>query len=146
MSHIKVLYGVIACTLTAIFIPYFSFGQAAQKAKDPLLSIYRASAPMINDLVHTKLDVSFDYKKCYLYGREWVTLKPHIYPTDTLRLDAKGMDIKEVSLVRQGKHIPLKYHYDDSLSLAIHLDKEYNAEERYTIYINYVSKPNNLKV
>src|SRR5579864_6312329 len=91
------------------------------KPEDPLLKIYRATPPKINDLVHTKLDVRFDYKKCYMYGKEWVTLKPHFYPTDTLRLDAKGMDIKNISVVKNGKNIPLKYKYQDSLSLAIQL-------------------------
>ena len=46
-----------------------------------------------NSLVHTKLDVSFDYKKCYLYGREWVKLRPYAYTADSVRLDAKGMII-----------------------------------------------------
>ena len=64
---------------------------------DPALKIYRETPPKINDLVNTKLDVRFDYKKCYLYGKEWVTLKPHMYATDTLRLDAKGMDIHNVT-------------------------------------------------
>ncbi|HEX8506226.1 MAG TPA: hypothetical protein VF630_12730, partial [Hymenobacter sp.] len=63
-------------------------------------AIYRASAPRTNDLVHTKLDVRFDYAKRYLYGKEWVTLKPRGYPTDSLRLDAKGMDIKTIALVQ----------------------------------------------
>ena len=52
---------------------------------------YRESAPKINDLVHTKLDASFDYNKSYLIGKVWITLKPHFYPTDSLSLDAKGM-------------------------------------------------------
>lgn len=112
---------------------------------NPLLKIYRETPPKINDLIHTKLDVSFDYKKCYLYGKEWVTLKPHFYPTDTLRLDAKGMDIHNISIVENGKNIPLKYIYQDSLSLAIHLDRIYHNNESYTIYIDYTSKPNELK-
>src|SRR5580658_5136062 len=78
------------------------------KANDPLMKIYRATPPKINDLVHTKLEVRFDYKKCYMYGKEWVTLHPHFYPTDTLRLDAKGMDLKNISVVKNGKYIPLK--------------------------------------
>jgi len=81
-----------------------------------------------------------------MYGKEWVTLKPHMYPTDTLRLDAKGMDIKTIAVVKNGKNIPLKYVYQDSLSLAIQLDKVYHNNESYTIYIDYTSKPNNLKV
>jgi aminopeptidase N len=66
-------------------------------------TVYRETTPKINDLVHTKLDVRFDYKKRYMYGKEWVTLKPHFYPTDSLRLDAKGMDIKSISVVKQVK-------------------------------------------
>ena len=67
-------------------------------SKDPALEIYRASFPHINDLVHTKLSVRFDYTRSYLYGKAWITLQPHFYPTDSLTLDAKGMEIKEVSM------------------------------------------------
>jgi aminopeptidase N len=119
--------------------------RAMPNLNDPLLKIYRATPPKINDLINTKLDVRFDYKKCYLYGKEWVTIKPHFYPTDTLRLDAKGMDIHNVSIVKNGKNYPLKYTYQDSLSLAIQLDKVYHNTESYTIYIDYTSKPNELK-
>jgi len=109
------------------------------------LKIYRATSPQLEDLINTKLDVRFDYKKCFMYGKEWVTMKPHIYPTDTLRLDAKGMDIHNISIVENGKNIPLKYVYQDSLSLAIHLNKVYHNTESFTIYIDYTAKPNQLK-
>lgn len=56
---------------------------------------YRVTETKINDLIHTKLDVKFDYAKRYLYGQEWVTLKPHFYPTDSLRLDAKEWILKK---------------------------------------------------
>src|ERR1700721_2644046 len=116
------------------------------KPNDPTMKIYRATPVKINDLVHTKLAVRFDYKKCYMYGKEWVTLKPHIYPTDSLRLDAKGMDLNNISIVKNGKNVPLKFKYDDSLTVAIQLDKVYHNNETYTIYINYTSKPNLLHV
>src|SRR3990170_5501481 len=70
---------------------------------------YRETAARINDLVHTKLEVKPDFSKSYLYGKAWLTLKPHFYPTDTLTLDAKGMEIKKLTLLKNGKHIPLKY-------------------------------------
>ena len=107
--------------------------------------IYRATYPKINNLVHTKLDVKFDYDKQWLYGKEWVTLQPHFYPTDSLTLDAKGMDIKEIALIKGASKIPLKYSYD-SMQLRIQLDKTYKASEKYTVYINYISKPNEAKV
>jgi len=80
--------------------------------------IYRASATKINDLVHTKLDVSFDFSKSWMYGKAWLTLHPHFYATDSLNLDAKSMNINEVSIIKAGKHIPLKYGYD-SLNLRL---------------------------
>lgn len=113
--------------------------------EDPALNIYRAAATKVNDLVHTKLDVRFDYAKRYLYGKAWITLKPHFYATDSLTLDAKGMDIKEVALVKGNRNIPLKYSYDN-MQLHIALDKSYNATESYIIHINYTSKPDELKV
>jgi len=106
--------------------------------------IYRAAQTKINDLVHTKLDVTFDYAKAWMYGKAWITLHPHFYATDSLNLDVKGMDIKEVSIVKAGKKIPLKYSYD-SMNLRITLDKTYKSNENYTVYINYVSKPNERK-
>ncbi|MFD0792738.1 M1 family aminopeptidase [Mucilaginibacter litoreus] len=103
---------------------------------------YRETPERINDLVDTKLDVRFDYQKAYLYGKEWVTLKPHFYATDSLRLDAKGMDIHKIAIVKAGKLQPLTYTYDDSLTLNIKLDKKYQGGEQYVVYIDYTSKPN----
>jgi aminopeptidase N len=118
--------------------------ESSLTAKNPDLLIYRAAFPHINDLVHTKLDVRFDYAKSYMYGKAWITLRPHFYPTDSLSLDAKGMDIKEVSMLKMSQRSPLKYNYDGS-TLHIHLDKTYAYTENYTIYIDYTAKPNELK-
>jgi aminopeptidase N len=116
----------------------------AQLPVDPLTQTYRAFAPRINDLVHTRLDVRFDYKKRYLYGKEWVTLRPHFYPTDSLQLDAKGMDIHRVEIAGSKAPVALKYTYDGKL-LTIRLDKTYKNKEPYTLFIDYTAKPNELK-
>lgn len=106
--------------------------------------IYRGEATKINDLVNTKLDIKFDFNKSWMYGKEWLTLKPHFYPTDSLNLDAKGMTINEVAIVKNEKRIPLKYIYD-SLNLRITLDRTYKNTENYTIYIDYISRPDEYK-
>ena len=106
--------------------------------------IYRATSPRIHNLVHTKLEVRFDYDKSWMYGKEWVTLHPHFYPTDSLILDAKGMEIKEISLMKGNSKSPLKYNYD-GMQLRINLGKIYKAGENYTLYIDYISKPDELK-
>ncbi|MBE7175908.1 MAG: M1 family metallopeptidase [Mucilaginibacter polytrichastri] len=120
--------------------------QSPDAAEAKELAVYRASATKINDLVHTKLDVRFDYKKRYLYGKEWLTLKPHAYATDSLRLDAKGMDIRKVAMINaNGKPADLKYTYD-GMQLHIRLGKSYKAGETYTVFLDYTAKPNELKV
>lgn len=117
--------------------------KSAEKPEN--LAIYRVTPTKVNDLVHTKLDVSFDYAKRYLNGKEWVTLKPHFYSTDSLTLDAQGMDIKTVALVGTKGNTPLKYVYSDN-KLLITLNKKYTNAEKYTIYIAYTAKPDELKV
>lgn len=103
---------------------------------------YRETPEKINDLIDTRLDVKFDYQKSYLYGKEWVTLKPHFYATDSLRLDAKGMDIHQIAIVKDGKLQPLQYNYSDSLYLDIKLDRKYKGGEQFVVFIDYTSKPN----
>ena len=126
--------------------PFVMYAQPTITATDTASqNNFRATATKINDLVHTKLDVKFDYDKSYLYGKAWITLKPHFYSTDSLQLDAKGMDIQEVALMNGKIKSPLKYLYD-SMQLNITLNKMYKGGENYTIYIDYVSKPNELKV
>ena len=101
---------------------------------------YRGFATKENDLIHTKIDVHFDYENSHLLGKVWLTLKPHFYSTDSLWLDAKGMDIHLVEMVKSGKNIPLSYEYD-SMKLKIHLDKIYSNNETYTVFIDYTAKP-----
>ncbi|OQP64208.1 peptidase M1 [Niastella vici] len=107
--------------------------------------LYRESAPRINDLVHTKLDVKFDYSKSHMNGKAWITLAPHFYPTDSLTLDAKGMDIHKVAIVKGASSTPLKYNYD-GWQLHIDLDKTYKGGEQYTVLIEYTAKPDEVKV
>jgi aminopeptidase N len=123
-----------------------SFFVFAQKQPPPeVLKEYRATAERINDLVHTRLEAKFDYTKSQMMGKVWITLKPHFYPTDSLSLDAKAMDIHQVAIVKNGKTNSLKYNYDNGLTLKITLDKIYRNNEEYTIFIDYTARPNEYK-
>jgi aminopeptidase N len=134
--------------ILALALLLFSFTCFAQNPQDnkseTWKTLYRSTPAKINDLVHTKLDVSFDFSKSWMYGKAWITLNPHFYPTDSLTLDAKRMSVNEVSMIKGDKHIPLKYNYD-SLKLYITLDKTYKGGEKFTVFIDYVAKPNDIK-
>lgn len=128
------------------FLSITCFSQKADSIKfEAWQKNYRASATKINDLVNTKLDVSFDFTKSWMYGKAWITLHPHFYATDSLTLDAKKMKINEVSVIRAGKHFPLKYSYD-SLKLHVTLDKSYRGGEDYTVFVDYIAMPNDIKI
>ena len=127
-------------------MPFIMYAQMREETEDiTWKKILRESYPKTNELVHTKLDVRFDYEKAFMYGKEWLTLKPHFYATDSVLLDAKGMEIKEVAIMKGAIKMPLKYAYD-GMQINIKLDKTYKGEEKYTLYFDYVSKPNELKV
>lgn len=98
---------------------------------------YRATETVSTDLINTKLEVSFDWTKARLIGKETLTAKPHFYASDSLILDAKGMEIKSVSM--NGANRPFTYADD---YLRIKLDKTYTRTETYTVVIDYISKPN----
>lgn len=132
--------------IIAVVISFQAMAQDENSKNDSLpKGQYHEAATRINDLVHTKLDVKFDFSKSYLYGKAWITLKPHFYPTDSLTLDAKGMDIKKVNLVKGSTAKDLKYNYDGWF-LRINLDKTYKGGEEYTVYIDYTAKPDEVKV
>ncbi|MEO7523993.1 MAG: M1 family metallopeptidase, partial [Ferruginibacter sp.] len=102
-------------------------------------------ATIMHDLIHTRLEVSFDWANQRLLGSEEITLKPHFYPQKELYLNAKGMDINEVKLMKGEIKTELAYEYTND-SIRITLDKIYTARDTFKIFIDYVSKPEELPV
>ena len=122
--------------LLIVLLLAFNWAIAQDSTATAQDKVYRAEREKINDLVHTKLKVRFDFAKRQLIGEEWVTLKPHFYNVQAVTLDAKAMDIKKVEM--DGK--PLKYDYDGKL-LNIKLNNIFTKDEPYTLYISYVANP-----
>lgn len=98
--------------------------------------VYHAAETVLTDLIHTRLDVSFDWEKSRMNGIAMITAKPHFYSSDSLILDAKGMDINSVSIGSQ----QLEYTYKNDI-LKIKLGKTYTRNDQYTVMIDYVAKP-----
>ncbi|MGB1206814.1 MAG: M1 family metallopeptidase [Chitinophagales bacterium] len=120
------------------------FEKALQENQVDVINDYHESRTQRNDLVHTKLEVRFDWEKTYLYGKANLTFAPYYYPINTINIDAKGFDIQAVELVGKNGNSSLEYKYD-SLQIAIQLDKTYEKGEEYEIFIDYTAKPNELK-
>lgn len=132
---------ILSIALLGIF---FSTNVAAQTETSGREKVYRATHTKVTELKHTKLKVNFDYQKEQMNGEEWLTASPFFYPSNELTLDAKGMLIHKVALESNGKKSPLKYDYKDDV-LKITLDKTYQKNQDYTVYIKYTSRPNEVK-
>ena len=95
--------------------------------KDYKLPKYNESYPRIHDLIHTKLDLKFDWKNEQVIGKATLTLEPLFYSSSTLTLDAKGFVLNKVTY--EGASENLKYKYDGEL-LRIDLGKEFKAKPK----------------
>ena len=122
----------------------FTGNAFAQTETSGRAKVYQQTHTKSTELKHTKLKVNFDYAKEQMSGEEWLTASPYFYPSDSLVLDAKAMLIHEVALDKNGSKKPLKYDYKNDV-LKINLDKTYNRNQDYTVYIKYTARPNEVK-
>ncbi len=107
---------------------------------------YHESPERINDLLHTKLDVSFDWNKKHLLGEATLDFKPYFHAQNSVLIDAKGFDIHQIALVsKEGQKTDLSYSYND-LQITVQLDRTYSRNETYSLYINYTAKPDDLVI
>ena len=151
LTFARIIYYFISNRMKKIFITVLALGVFfsanhlnAQTETSGRESLYRATHTKTTELKHTKLKVSFDYEKEQMKAEEWLTASPYFYPTDSLVLNAKAMLIDEVALDKKGSKSPLKYEYKNDI-LKINLDKTYNRNEDYTLYIRYTARPNEVK-
>jgi len=105
-----------------------------------LRGIYRETEPIRTDLIHTRLQVRFNWEKSQLLGTAEITAKPHFYSSNQLTLDAKGMEILRVS--KEDHDLAFKY---DGATLTISLGKTYTRNDQYTIKIDYIAKPEEIE-
>jgi aminopeptidase N len=111
--------------------------KSIQTSKGP----YNPSAPIYWNLIHTKLEVSFDFTKQHLLGKATLTLKPHYYSQNVLVLQAKGFDVHAIHQLNGPEIKSFSY---DSKNITITLNKNYSRLDTLALVIDYTAKPNDL--
>ena len=148
MQKNRTMRKILIFNLLVIAISLNATAQDKQDSKEiedtSWKSIYRDIPVKENELVHTKMVANLNYTKSALNGEAWLNLRPYLKATNSVSLDAKGMDIHQVGLMMNKKMTALKYTYD-GLIIKIQLDKTYKPAENYTVYIKYTAKPNEYK-
>lgn len=145
---LALLISIVSCTPKPItMIPDAEFQQldtlviSAPKKESKIvgyeLARYNPSAKRVNDLVHTKLDIRFNWEKEQVIGKATLTLTPIFHPVSSVTLDAKGFEFSKVALA-SGKE--LKYDYDGQ-QITITLDALYKRGSDYTLDLEYIATP-----
>jgi aminopeptidase N len=131
-----------------------------QPKKKPAKQVYQNTNAVTNDIIHTKLEVTFDWNKSYLNGIATLQIQPYFYATDKLYLNARGMTINKLSVFASanatskgkqtqtamlGKRIEAASFTYENDSIKINLGQIFKAKENYFVVIDYVAKPNELK-
>jgi aminopeptidase N len=99
-------------------------------------STYRETSPKTWDIMHTSVDLSFNWKEKTANGKARLTMQPYFYSTDSIELDAKSMQIDTVMM--NGRAVQFSYK-DDKLKLK--LNRLYNKDEKIELFIAYKAMP-----
>lgn len=103
--------------------------------------IYRGEPTRHFRLMHTKLEVSFDWEQQQLNGNAHLILKPYFYDQTKLTLDAKDFDIHDLIILKGNLQIQPKYTYDGR-KIHIELGETYSKSQNLHLEIKYTAKPN----
>jgi aminopeptidase N len=129
-----------ACTIFSTDISNALNKPSAQQVNAP----YQPAQTKVFDLIHTKLEVRFDWDKQELHGIATVQVKPHFYPQSQLILDARDFIIHHVALLTDEEKKEVSYAYDNE-QVNIHLDHVYTREDFITVEITYTTHTNQQK-
>lgn len=116
-----------------------------------LFQQYKAARTQEWDLIHTDLNLSFQFEERTASGQATLTLKPHWYATDSLVLDAKNMAVSHVLIIDSAQNLtnpkeptPIKakalpYRILENKKLWIQLPQIYKKGAVLTIQIHYTA-------
>lgn len=97
---------------------------------------YRATATMSWDITHTAVSLDFNLAEKTANGRALIDMHPYFYSSDKIVLDAKSMNIANVTV--NGDNARINYSND---SLTIYLDRLYHRTESVRLDITYKAMP-----
>ncbi|RAI90064.1 M1 family metallopeptidase [Algoriphagus yeomjeoni] len=108
--------------------------------KEQAIESYQPSATKTFDILHTDLDLLFDYQNQTVLGKALLTIKPYSSPATELLLDAQDFELKELFFLEGGEQQSLKYEYDEE-KIQIHLPRKLTKTDTFQIEINYTGFP-----
>ena len=102
---------------------------------------YRASSTRAVDILHTELDLEFDWQQQRVIGKALIRLTPYFYPQKIVVLDAQDFELGRVARLHKGQLETLSYRYDEQ-ELQVYLPEELVSGDTLSLEINYIAYPN----
>lgn len=125
-------------------IENFTMDEVLVQPKTEMPVKYQPMPTQQIDVLHTSLQLTFDYQKQWVIGSAQIVWKPYAQTISKFELDAKGFEIKRVALLRSKDTLNLTYNYDGK-KILIELGFGLNPKDSLKIFIDYIAKPNELK-
>nr|WP_255502076.1 M1 family metallopeptidase [Algoriphagus sp. AK58] len=111
-----------------------------RKQKELKIQRYKPSASREFDILHTDLDLQFDWENQTVTGKARLTIKPFFYPQKVLVLDAKDFEVGTVGVVVGDSLQKLSYRYNER-ELSVFLPKELTVKDTVELEVNYKAFP-----
>ncbi|WP_083638994.1 M1 family metallopeptidase [Algoriphagus marinus] len=112
-----------------------------QLQKELEIESYRASQPRRFDIIHTTLDLAFDYQNQSVIGKAELKIKPFKYPQKVLFLNAQDFEVGEIMYSGGEEKRSLDSNYDGQ-ELTIYLPEELSEKDTFEIIVEYIAFPN----
>lgn len=107
-------------------------------AQAQALPPYQASATREFDLIHTRLDLKFNWEEEAVIGHALLSLSPYFHASDLVALDAKGFTFQQVTLEPSGQALDYRYN---GHQISIDLGRKYERTDTIQIGISYIAHP-----
>lgn len=102
---------------------------------------YRATDTKYFDILHTALDLRFDFSTQQVLGSAELVMKPYFYEQKEVVLDAKDFHIYRVDLIEDGEELPLNTLYKEK-KLTVYLPRIFQDTDTLRLKIKYTANPN----
>jgi aminopeptidase N len=109
-----------------------------QKQHSSALPVYNESHERSMDLIHTRLDLRFNWNEESVIGKALLILTPYFYKAEMIVLDAKGFEIRNIRV--PGEDSMLNYSYDGE-KLLVDLKSSLEKEDTISLLIEYLAFP-----
>lgn len=129
-----------------------AIGDGGEESDDPLFALeyeqetagqglpYRSSATRKFDVLHTDLDLAFDWKNQTVIGQASLIIKPYFHDQKTLVLDAQDFEIGSIQLAEKSGPKKLDFQYDQK-QVSILLPRDYSRLDTFEIQMSYIAFP-----